>query len=110
MKGAQWPIAYRRRFSHAELVVLRTGLCPRDMDDRWIIWLDADVLRLWRSWTQSCVYGLPITLLEDGTAEACVALVLDETESYRRCPTEEGELHRLVGVLSLILNRETVGT
>ena len=109
MQAAQWPIAYRRRFSQAELAVLHDGLWPRDMDDRWIIWLDAGVLRLWRSWTQTCVYELPITLLEDGTGEARVALVLDDPGSYHRCPTEEGELHRLAGVLSLILNRETVG-
>lgn len=109
MQAAQWPIAYRRRFSQAELAVLRDGLWPRDMDDRWIIWLDGGVLRLWRSWTQTCVYELPVNMLEDGTGEARVALVLDDSGSYHRCPTEEGELHRLAGVLSLILNRETVG-
>ena len=109
MTGAQWPMSYRRRFTPAELDALRAGLWPQDMDDRWIIWLDEGVLRLWHSWTQTCIYELPITVLEDGSGEARIAMVLDVNDLYHRCPTEEGELQRLAGVLSLVLNRETVG-
>lgn len=110
MKGPQWPIAYRRHFSPAEMEALKAGLWPQDMDDRWCIWLDGGVLRLWRSWSRMCVYELPVLEDAEGGGDARVAMVLDATEYYRRSPTEEGELHRLAGVLSLILNRETVGT
>lgn len=109
MKGPQWPMAYRRHFNALEIEVLKAGLWPRDMDDRWCIWLDGGVLRLWRSWSLMCIYELPIQELDDGSGEARVAMVLDTSEDYRRSPTEEGELHRLAGVLSLILNREMVG-
>lgn len=109
MRGSQWPIAYRRRFSPAEIDALKAGLWPQDMDDRWCIWLDGGVLRLWRSWSCICVYELPVQENDDGSGEARVAIVLDNTADYNRSPTEEGELHRLAGVLSLILNRETVG-
>lgn len=109
MKGPQWPIAYRRQFTPAEIEALKAGLWPRDMDDRWCIWLDGGVLRLWRSWTRTCVYELPIQEAEDGSGQARVAIVLDAQDQYHRSPTEEGELHRLAGVLSLMRYRETAG-
>lgn len=109
MPAQTWPIAYRRVFSADEVRALRDGLWPDDMDGRWVIWLDGDNLRLWRSWTGTCIYQLDLRETEDGGAEARVALVLD-TDDYRRSPTEEGEIHRLAGVLSLVLNQERVGS
>jgi len=46
LHGHRWPIRCGRRFSAQEVDLLRQGLWPRDMDDRWAIWLGPDqVLR-----------------------------------------------------------------
>lgn len=38
-----------------ELKYLREGLWPRDMDDRWAVWLDSGTLRHWRPQTQVAI-------------------------------------------------------
>ena len=109
MTAASWPIAYRRNFTSNEVAMLRAGLWPSDMDDRWVIWLDDQVLRLWRSWTRTCIYEVPLDLHADGSASTRVARVLD-SDDYRRSSTEDGELHRLDGVLSLLLSKDRVAS
>ncbi|MEN2013158.1 hypothetical protein [Stenotrophomonas bentonitica] len=44
--------------------------------------------------------------VSDGSAAVGVLNVLDEENVYRRAPTDEGELERFEGVLSLVWRRE----
>ena len=106
LRGARWPIAYRRRFTADELVVLREGFWPQDMDDRWTIWLDGSTLRAWRSWTCTCLYEVPLTFNEDGSGECQVVHVLDESTDYHRHQQDAGELDRVDGVLGIALRQE----
>jgi len=102
LEGARWPLRCGHVFAAEDVLRLRAGLWPRDMDDRWAIWLDGDVLRCWRSWTGTCVYEARLTPHAEGSATALMLDVLDEPETYVRATTEEAELHRFEGVLSLI--------
>ena len=106
MEGPRWPIRCCHVFSADELALLRKGLWPRDTDDRWAVWLDGDTLRCWRSWTDTCIYEAQVALTEDGSAQALVLHVHDQEDAYRRAPTDEGELERFEGVLSLVWRRE----
>ena len=101
--GAAWPIRCGRTFSAAELALLREGLWPLDMDDRWIVWLDGNELRCWRSWTCTCVYRAMITLNPDGSGVANMVDVLDDPVAYQRARTEASELERFEGVVHLAL-------
>lgn len=104
MQGARWPIRCDRLFSADEVATLRAGLWPRDMDDRWAIWLDpSGVLRCWRSWTQTCVYEAELGLEDDGTAYCGLLNVLDDPSFYHRSHSDAGELERFEGVLTLLL-------
>lgn len=105
MVGPRWPIRCGHVFSADDLARLREGLWPRDMDDRWAVWLDADTLRCWRSWTGNCIYEANMTLAEDGTGVIGVLDVLDDEDTYRRAGTDEGELERFEGVLSQVWRR-----
>lgn len=49
MEGPRWPLRCRHVFAIEDVLRLQAGLWPRDMDNRWAIWLDRDVLRCWRS-------------------------------------------------------------
>lgn len=101
MEGPRWPIRCGHVFTAEDLVRLREGLWPRDMDDRWAVHLDGETLRCWRSWTGACIYESQVTLAEDGTGVAVVVDVLDDGDTYRRAATDEGELERFEGVLAL---------
>ena len=102
LEGARWPLRCGHVFAAEDVLRLRAGLWPRDMDDRWAIWLDGDVLRCWRSWTGTCVYEARLTPHADGSATALMLDVLDAPETYARATSEEAELQRFEGVLSLI--------
>jgi hypothetical protein len=106
LNGARWPIRCGHAFSAAELARLREGLWPRDMDDRWAVWLDGDILRCWRSWTSTCIYETQISVSDGGTGVAVVLDVLDDKESYQRASTDTAELERFEGILSLVWRRE----
>ena len=102
LAGARWPLRCGFVIPADDLERLQAGLWPRDMDDRWAIWLDGDTLRCWRSWTATCIYEPRLDLNPDGSATAVMLDVLDEPETYVRATSEEAELQRFEGVLSLI--------
>ncbi len=110
MEGPRWPIRCGHVFTAEDLVRLREGLWPRDMDDRWAVHLEGNTLRCWLSLTGTCIYETRVTLAEDGTGMAGVLDVLDDDSStYRRASTDEGELERFEGVLSQVRRRESEG-
>ena len=103
LRGRAWPLRCAKVFSPAEVDLLQRGLWPRDMDDRWIIRLDGDVLRCWRSWTRTCLYEAVVSRTPDGGATCSVLHVLDDPEHYHRSPQDDSELDRFDGVLALLL-------
>jgi len=102
MEGPRWPIRCGHVFTADDLVRLREGLWPREVEERWAVWLDGDTLRCWLSLTGTCIYEARVTLAEDGTGVAGVLDVLnDNSSTYRRAITDAGELERFEGVLAL---------
>jgi hypothetical protein len=75
-------IPYARRFDPSELERLRAGLTPRGMEDKWIAFVEGDLLRLARSWTGICVFEVPLALLDDGHALAEHAFANREAVQY----------------------------
>ena len=102
LAGARWPLRCGFVIPADDLERLQAGLWPRDMDDRWAIWLDGETLRCWRSGIATCVYETRLDLNPDGSATAVMLDVLDDPEAYLRATSEEAELHRFEGVLALI--------
>jgi hypothetical protein len=49
-------LEFEMTFSPEEYERLSLGHIPRDMDDKWFIFLEAGWLNLHRSWTGTCVY------------------------------------------------------
>ena len=107
--GPRWPLRCRHVFAADDVLRLQAGLWPRDMDDRWAVWLDGDTLRCWRSWTGTCIYEAQITIGDGGLGTAVVLDVLDNPEFYQRASTDTAELERFVGVLFLVRRREDDG-
>lgn len=87
------------QFSPEDVTVLRRGIWPRDMDDRWAIWLDGNVLRCWRSWSGVCVYEAAVQLADDGSAEVVMIHVVGDPSSYHRARNDREELERFEGTI-----------
>ena len=100
-----WPVRCQRGFSAAEVALLEQGLWPTSLEDRWVVWLDQGVLRVWRSWTGECLYEAELTVDETGAASCRVLRVCDEPEVYERSALEQGEIDRFEGVLTLLLGK-----
>ena len=107
LAGPRWPIRCGQALTAEEVDLLRDGLWPRDMDDRWVVWLDGNTLRCWRSWTGMCIYEAKVMLAEDGAGILGVLEVLDDNAAYHRASTDAGELERFEGVLSQMHGRSS---
>jgi len=56
MPLARTALHLERSFSFKEYERISLGCIPRDMDDRWFIYLEGEWLYLHRSWTGFCIY------------------------------------------------------
>jgi len=56
MPEAKAALHLKRVFSCEEYERISWGCIPRDMDDRWFIYLEGEWLHLHRSWTGFCIY------------------------------------------------------
>lgn len=66
MPPQQIALSLDRLFSQAEIDSIKLGFAPREMQDKWFIYFENDVLYFHRSWTGYCIYqvslaGLHIT-------------------------------------------------
>ncbi len=74
MPDAKARLAFDREFTRAEYDRIALGLLPRDMDDKWLIFLEDNWLYFHRSWVGTCVYQLRLEPEDDRSivAEAWV--------------------------------------
>jgi hypothetical protein len=56
LPAARAAIPVAREYTAAEHARIARGFIPRDMDDRWFIYLEGDTLFLHRSWTGACIF------------------------------------------------------
>ena len=85
--GPMEPIPYRAFFSAAEYATIQRGLVPEQMEDKWFIFWDRDVLYMHRSWTGHCVYRVVFQAQRDAYEVHEAYVSTDETK-YRRGPVE----------------------
>lgn len=100
-----WPVRCARAYTPEDVAKLRQGLWPTSLDDRWVVWLDDGLVRVWRSWTGECIYEAELTVDEAGTGHCRVLHVCDEPEVYTRSAAEQGEIDRFEGILALLLGK-----
>ena len=49
-------ISLDRTFSTQEMILIRNGLVPEQMEDKWFVYWQDDALYFHRSWTGFCIY------------------------------------------------------
>ena len=55
-------LAYSAAFSSEEFGRISRGLVPQQMEDKWFIYLEGDVLHFHRSWTGVCIYRVEFAI------------------------------------------------
>ncbi len=83
MPSARVELPFRRSFTEAEVGILRCGLIPHAMEDKWFGILRSGSLDFYRSWTGYHIYSLPMREVSGGIEVGALA-VNDDPEQYRR--------------------------
>ena len=84
MPEARAALRYERRFTPEERRRLALGIVPRNMEDKWFIFLEDDWLCLHRSWTGACMYAVKLAATPDGGADVTEAWVNRAPDQYTR--------------------------
>jgi hypothetical protein len=68
------PLTFDAIFSASEYEMLGKGLVPKEMEDKWFIYLEGGWLNFHRSWTGAQIYGVRLEQMPQGwrTAESWV--------------------------------------
>jgi hypothetical protein len=59
-------VPFKRAFSAEEYERVQAGFLPREMEDKWFIFLEGDWLYFHRSWTGICIYAVRLLPIDDG--------------------------------------------
>lgn len=100
--AARATIPLAREYTAAEYARIARGLIPRDMDDRWFIYLEGETLALHRSWTGACIFLVRFTPSDDGYRIA-EAWANRDPEQYRVTDVHRDatDIARLIDLLLL---------
>lgn len=106
-------ISFQRQFTQEEYEVIRYGLIPEAMEDKWFIFLEEDVLYFHRSWTGYCIYQL--TLRKDGANYTVAEALTSRDVSQYSATNDEYDVRLLTSLIDNLLlgkssTRETVVT
>src|SRR5690242_9563758 len=75
---------FHRIFSYNEFERVKTGLVPREMEDKWFIYYENHTLNIHRSWTGHHIYMITMQPQEDNTFAVTQAIVNRNKDQYNR--------------------------
>ena len=97
MPDARALLSFERTLSSSEYQRLSQGFIPREMEDKWFVFLERDWLYFHRSWTGYCIYQVRLRD-EEGRYVIAEAWASRDAEQYLN--TDDGvdvrSLHRLI--------------
>jgi len=74
-------VTLNRPFSLDEIALIKRGVVPKEMEDKWFIYWQDDGLFFYRSWTGFCIYIVCFDVTEDG-AEMTSAAINRDPDQY----------------------------
>jgi len=99
-------ISLDRKFTEAEFEKISRGLLPLDMDDKWFIFLENNILYLHRSWMGQCIYQVRFTA-ENNLYKASEVWVNRDAEQYKETNDKYDEKLLLFLIENLLLGNNT---
>ena len=86
-------LSFDRVFTADEYELIRKGVIPQTMDDKWFIFLEDDVLYFHRSWTGFCVYQ--VSIKKDGAHFQVVEALASRDSSQYSSTDDDFDLQLL---------------
>ena len=88
----------KRHFSAQDIQRMRQGIIPRNMDDRWLCYMQDNRFFMHRSWTKFCIY-----IIEFGEQDTHLVTVNGDSDQYRMSPAESTEIETLNRILNSVV-------
>ena len=77
------PLKYNRVLSLSEWELLKRGLKPKVMEDKWFVFVEENIVYFARSWTGYCIFSIEIKILNDETVLLHEAKMESDKSIYR---------------------------
>jgi hypothetical protein len=90
MPAQQITVSLDRVFSKDEAALLKLGFLPQEMQDKWFIYFENNLLYFHRSWSGYCIYQAYCTQ-EGDTLSMTYALVNRDPEQYQEAYAERDQ-------------------
>jgi hypothetical protein len=97
MPAARARLDLDRTFTEEEYQLLRLGLIPEVMEDKWFIYLDGDWHSFHRSWTGYCIYQ--VRLAHDDSAYQIAEAWVNRDPAQYTSQDAESDMTTLSSVL-----------
>jgi len=99
-------IPFAAEYSRLEFEQIRLGLRPEEMEDKWFIFFEDNVLYLHRSWTGFCIYRVGFT--ESGEKFSVTSVEVNRNEEQYKQSDDTYDA-RILGFLidRLLLKKQT---
>lgn len=88
------------KLSSRDIEILRQGYLPKEMEDKWFVYCEADTLYFHRSWTGFCIYIVEISKNHE---TLCVTVNRDPEQHTET--KNEGDRINLAILLNSLLNK-----
>lgn len=95
-------LPFEKAYSAEDAARIRRGLIPREMEDKWFMYLEEDVLYLHRSWTGLCIYRVALEPRADGGYTVREVLA-NRDPAQHRCASDEYEAALLDFLIDALL-------
>jgi len=105
MPSNKQPLTLRREYSPEEYALLAHGLVPKQMEDKWFIFLEDGRLYLCRSWTGCCIYEVAF-IEQNGQYVMAEAWVNRDPGQYKSTDDRYDALLLLYLIEHLMLGRK----
>ena len=99
-------ISLDRKFTKAEFEKISRGLFPLDMDDKWFVFLENNILYFHRSWTGQCIYQAQFKV-ENNLYKASEVWVNRDASQYKETNNKYDEKLLLFLIENLLLGNNT---
>ena len=76
-------LEYNRVLSLNEWKLLKRGLKPKVMEDKWFVFQEKNIIYFVRSWTGYCIFSIEIKVLTDETVLLHKAIMESDKSIYR---------------------------
>ena len=96
-------LSFERAFTEEEYELIRQGVIPEEMENKWFIFVEEDVLYVHRSWTGFCMYQ--VRLKKEG-AEYRVVEAFANRDSNQYSATDD---HYDVKLLNFLIDHFLLG-